>query len=108
MNPTVLPAKRTAVFGPSATPRVCPTETGQVGPLGADWWNPFSWNWDHILGTIWNDIVLKCLKGALAGSVGTASTQLATKLIQRVAYLKLGWQGYAVAAISGCVVSITA
>jgi hypothetical protein len=88
---------------PPATisPSVCPT-----GMHPDSWWNPFSWNWEHILGIIWNDIVAKCMRGALSGAVGTASTSLATKLIAKVATIKVGPQGYAIAAIAGCTVGL--
>lgn len=84
-----------------------------VGPDGTmhplDWWNPGSWNWENILGHIWNDFIKRCAAGALSGYVGAVATNAATKFLARGAQLARGsgtWQGYAVATFAGCVVGL--
>lgn len=70
------------------------------------WFNPLSWHWSNILGTVWNNIVLKCAKGAAKGLVGTASGTLITNLLIRGAKLYVGPYGYAAMAIGGCSVDV--
>jgi hypothetical protein len=89
-------------------PRICPTRHAPV-PRGAaagtvvrvplSWYNPFSWNWGHVLGKIWNAVWNNCLSGAAQGIVGTASGTLAVNLIARGAKVVVGPSGYAVIAI---------
>lgn len=66
------------------------------------WYNPFSWDWGHILGSTWNAIWNNCAKGAVKGSVGGVTTDVAIKLINRGASLYVGPYGYLVLGISGC------
>ncbi|UQX88734.1 hypothetical protein M6D93_01725 [Jatrophihabitans telluris] len=70
------------------------------------WWNPGSWDWGSILGSVWDGLWNKCAKGALTGVVGNASGSVIRKLVVRGARVYVGWQGYAVLAISGCVVNL--
>lgn len=79
--------------------------TGAVQPNS--WWNPFSWDWSHIMSSAWNNIFKKCLQGAAQGVVGTASGTLTVNLLTRGAKLFVGPEGYAALAIGGCIVNIT-
>lgn len=66
------------------------------------WYNPFSWDWGHILGSTWNAIWNNCVSGATNGTVGTASVDLAKKLLDRGAALVISPEGYLAVAIGGC------
>jgi hypothetical protein len=70
------------------------------------WYNPFSWNWGHILGGTWNAIWSHCLSGASQGVVGTASGTLTINLLARGGAVFVGPGGYAAIAIGGCVVNL--
>jgi hypothetical protein len=72
----------------------------------ASWWNPFSWDWGHILGSTWNAIWNNCMKGALAGVSLQATQSVAMKLIDRGARVFVGPSGYLSIAISSCVVAM--
>jgi hypothetical protein len=70
------------------------------------WFNPFSWDWGHILSATWNEIRNNCLSGAAQGVVGTASGTTIVNLPARGGKITPGPGGYAAIAIGGCVVSM--
>ncbi len=84
---------------PTAVPGV-----GRVVPLS--WYNPFSWDWGHILSSTWNTIWDNCLKGATEGVVGTASGATIVNLLARGGKVFVGPYGYAAIAVGGCVVNM--
>ena len=86
------PQSAGAAAVPSITPR--------------SWYNPFSWDWGHIMSSTWNAIWDNCLKGATEGVVGTASGTTIVNLLARGGKVFVGPYGYAAIAIGGCVVNL--
>jgi len=70
------------------------------------WWNPTSWNWKHILGTAWDALWNKCLKGAVSGLLPSVGGTTMVNLIARGAKVVPGPYGYAAIAIGGCTASL--
>ena len=88
------------------------TTTGQVYDSNGtimqpnDWWNPFSWDWGKILGTM-EHILELCAQGVEKGVIGSASTTIIWNMILRgVHFIELTPQGLAAAAVGGCVLNI--
>lgn len=99
-----------AVHNAPADPAAaCPVaaRVGGVPVMMASWYNPFSWDWGHILSSIWNTIWDNCLKGATTGLVGTATGKTIFNLLTKGAKFEVGPGGWVVLGIGGCIASIS-
>lgn len=66
------------------------------------WYNPFSWDWGHILGSMWQHLK-DCLSGAAGAFLPSMGGTLAVNLlIHGGPKLYVGPAGYAAIAVGGC------
>lgn len=85
-----------------------PTMRPNMPMKGGLWYEPWTWDWDHIMGQIWDEIWNACVHSALSSVVGTAGTTLATNLLARGAKIVIGPEGYAYLAFGSCLAGIVA
>lgn len=69
-------------------------------------WNPLSWCWSDIFGSIWDDFLGPCLTGALDGFIGTASGQVIVNLLNRGGQVFMDPWGYVAIAFGNCLVNV--
>lgn len=93
-------------------PNSCPSGPVRMtlGPDGMmhpdSWYNPASWDWGGILGSVWDRVISRCLSGAQAGVVPAASGTLIVNIIARGGKVFVGPEGYAAIAVGGCVMGV--
>lgn len=100
-NPTIAAA-------PSAT--VTPDSTctpGLTSPslMGGSWFNPASWNWSSIWGSVWSTISA-CLTGGTRTTINTLTAQAAVAAVAEGASFEVTAAGVAVLMIGGCLAAI--
>jgi hypothetical protein len=72
---------------------------------GITWWNPASWNWSAIWGTIW-DGIQKCTQGVIKTLVSTVGTAFVLKAVVDRALLAIGPDGWAILVVGSCISGI--
>jgi hypothetical protein len=72
---------------------------------GVEWWNPASWNWSAIWGTIYSKIVA-CTTGVIKTLVSTVGTAFVLKAVVDRALLAIGPEGWAVLVVGSCISGI--
>lgn len=106
-NPTLAPlAPTTMQASPSATCTPGIAVDPSVGPIHPDsWFNPASWNWSKIWGSLW-DLISKCINGAANGVISNLSVAAAATAITGGGSLALTPDGLVAVAIGSCFAKI--
>lgn len=109
-NPTFAPAaSASSVLAPHATPSaICTPDIAAepVGPVHTDsWFNPATWNWAKIWGSMW-DTISKCINGAASGVISNMTVIAAAIAITGGADLLLTPEGLVVIALGSCISKI--
>ncbi|HEV7191634.1 MAG TPA: hypothetical protein VGN35_00385 [Jatrophihabitantaceae bacterium] len=99
-NPTIVPpTARSVTPHRTCTPGINPTL------LSGSWYNPASWNWSKIWGSIW-DTISACFAGGTRTTVGTLTAQAAVAAVAEGATFEVTAVGVAVLMLGGCFAAI--
>ena len=106
-NPTLAPTPgRTVTPQGTCTPGItAPTGTPDPSLMSGSWFNPASWNWSSIWGTLWSKISA-CLTGGARTAINTLTAQAAVAAVAEGASFEVTAAGVAVLMIGGCLAAI--